>query len=142
MTDSTTDNQESNSLTISSSSTCFGKQNSGNNAFSFLMSSLKETEIWKENAVSKDRTSRAQKAQGNRRKAPFYKVLQGMPIAVDAFNYGKIPDVTAYFLTFVSQENVLWNNTNSSPKSCSLRSLYKPVISLEKWTDILLTRNC
>jgi len=34
-----------------------------------------------------------------RRAAPFYKVMQGMPIAVDAFRYGKIPGVTAYLLT-------------------------------------------
>lgn len=78
------------------------KEDPGNNAFSFLMSSLKETEKWKETVVSKDKLSRPQKPQGNRRKAPFYKVLQGMPIAVDAFNYGRIPDVAAYFLTFVS----------------------------------------
>lgn len=36
-----------------------------------------------------------------RRAAPFYKVMQGMPIAVDAFRYGKIPGVTAYLLTYV-----------------------------------------
>jgi len=33
------------------------------------------------------------------KKAPFFKVLEGMPIAVDAFQYGAIPDVEAYFLT-------------------------------------------
>jgi hypothetical protein len=70
----------------------------GNNAFSILMSSGKETEAWKE--VSIDKTSGPKKGSG-RRKAPFYKVLQGMPIAVDAFNFGEIPGVTAYFLTSV-----------------------------------------
>jgi len=44
-----------------------------------------------------------------RRPAPFYKVIQGMPIAVDAFRYGKIPGVTAYLLTWVSQSH---NRTN------------------------------
>lgn len=48
-----------------------------------------------------DKSFRSRLSNGNRRKAPFYKVLQGMPIAVDAFKYGAIPGVTAYFLTFV-----------------------------------------
>lgn len=66
------------------------------NAFSVLMTTNKENAIWKE-AVEAE-TSTFKKNKG-RRKAPFFKVLQGMPIAIDAFRYGKIPGVTAYFLT-------------------------------------------
>lgn len=67
--------------------------------FSMLMTSHKENEAWKEAAVAEDRNFRPTKANGGRRMAPFYKVLQGMPIAVDAFRYGSIPGVNAYFLT-------------------------------------------
>ena len=63
------------------------------------MSSHKENNAWKEAETVEDRSFRATKANGGRRKAPFYKVLQGMPIAVDAFRYGEIPGVTSYFLT-------------------------------------------
>ncbi len=60
-----------------------------------------------------DRTFRPNNSNGSRRNAPFYKVLQGMPIAVDAFKYGAIPGVTAYFLTFV-QLHVAFIAQNSS----------------------------
>ena len=63
------------------------------------MSSHKENNAWKEAEAVENRSFRPTKANGGRRKAPFYKVLQGMPIAVDAFRYGEIPDVTSYFLT-------------------------------------------
>lgn len=74
-------------------------QSGSSNAFSVLMTSHKENEAWKEASVAEDRNFRPNKGNGGRRPAPFYKVLQGMPIAVDAFRYGIIPGVTAYFLT-------------------------------------------
>lgn len=78
-----------------------------NNAFSILMSSEKETEAWKEASIDNNKNSSGGPPQtgtttSGRRKVPFYKVLQGMPIAVDAFNFGKIQGVTAYFLTSVA----------------------------------------
>ena len=92
------------------------------NAFSFLMSRNKEYEAWKEateaensrltsnvKSSTKRKSKNGQQGKVNekpgvsngRRHAPFYKVMQGMPIAVDAFRYGKIPGVTAYLLTCV-----------------------------------------
>lgn len=70
--------------------------------FSKLMNSHKENEAWKEATIAEDRNFRPTKANGGRRQAPFYKVMQGMPIAVDAFRYGAIPGVTAYFLTLAT----------------------------------------
>ena len=72
---------------------------STSNAFSVLMTSHSTKQAWIEADSHEDRSFKPTKANGGRRKAPFYKVLQGMPIAVDAFRYGSIPGVTAYFLT-------------------------------------------
>ncbi|KZT07260.1 DRMBL-domain-containing protein [Laetiporus sulphureus 93-53] len=86
-----------------------------------LMSSYKENEAWKEASAADDRNFRPTKGNGGRRKAPFYKIMQGMPIAVDAFRYGTIPGVTAYFLTHAHSDHYtnLSSNWKAGPIYCS-----------------------
>lgn len=101
---------------------CSNKQKrSESNAFSILMTSNRDNEAWKEAAVAEEKSFRVGKANGGRRKAPFYKVMQGMPIAVDAFRYGTIPGVTAYFLTHAHSDHYtnLSSTWQSGPIYCS-----------------------
>ncbi|TFY72280.1 hypothetical protein EVG20_g712 [Dentipellis fragilis] len=90
-------------------------------AFSVLMSSHQENEAWKEASLAEDRNFRPTKGNGGRRKAPFYKVMTGMPIAVDAFRYGAIPEVTAYFLTHAHSDHYtnLSSKWKAGPIYCS-----------------------
>ncbi|KLO08694.1 DRMBL-domain-containing protein [Schizopora paradoxa] len=79
------------------------------------MSSHDEKAAWEEAQQAEDRNVKPTKANGGRRNAPFYKVLQGMPIAVDAFRYGAIPNVTAYFLTHAHSDH--YTNLSSNWKN-------------------------
>ncbi|KAJ7066388.1 DRMBL-domain-containing protein [Mycena amicta] len=96
------------------------------------MNTRKELAVWNEAEVAE--ASRATKK--NRRKAPFYKVMEGMPIAVDAFRYGSIPGVTAYFLTHAHSDH--YTNLSSSwkhgPIYCSeeTASLIIHILSVDK----------
>lgn len=88
------------------------------NAFSVLMSSRKANDAWEEAEMDEGRPT---KANGGRRKAPFFKVMQGMPIAVDAFCYGAIPGVTSYFLTHAHSDHYtsLSSTWHAGPIYCS-----------------------
>ncbi|KAI0060674.1 DRMBL-domain-containing protein [Artomyces pyxidatus] len=105
----------------SSSAAGYSRGKASSNAFSVLMSSHKENEAWKEATIAEDRNFRPTKGNGGRRKAPFYKVMTGMPIAVDAFRYGSIPGVTAYFLTHAHSDHYtnLSSNWKAGPIYCS-----------------------
>ncbi|KAL5492089.1 PSO2 [Sanghuangporus weigelae] len=107
-------------------------------AFSVLMSgnSLRERAAWEEARKAEDRNFRPTKNE--RRKAPFYKVLTGMPIAVDAFRYGSIPGVEAYFLTHAHSDHYtnLSSNWKNGPIYCSetTANLIVHMLSVErKW---------
>ncbi|KIR42093.1 DNA cross-link repair 1A protein [Cryptococcus deuterogattii 99/473] len=90
----------------------------GPNAFSLLMSGHKEHEQWKDAEADLRRDG---KRFAGRRRAPFYKVLTGMPVAVDAFRYGAIPGVTAYLLTHAHSDHYtnLSKSWNNGPIYCS-----------------------
>ncbi|KAG9312825.1 DNA cross-link repair protein pso2/snm1 [Chiua virens] len=118
------DVQESNATSVQ---TCVKPENSHSstlikrqrdNLYNVLMNSHKENESWIEADASVDNF---RLTRGNRRKAPFYKVLQGMPIAVDAFCYGSIPGVTAYFLSHAHSDHYtnLGSKWQNGPIYCS-----------------------
>ena len=68
----------------------------GSSAFSKLMSGNAESSAWADAAAAAT-ASRGKPA--HKRTCPFYKIMPGFSICVDAFRYGAVKDCNAYFLS-------------------------------------------
>ena len=80
------------------------KGDTGGSAFTKLMSGHAEDMAWAE-AASNEKDSRGKPAY--QRTCPFYKIMPGMYICVDAFRYGKVDGQNAYFLSHFHSDHYI-----------------------------------
>ncbi|GAC92725.1 hypothetical protein PHSY_000280 [Pseudozyma hubeiensis SY62] len=94
-------------------------------AFTVLMKSHSESKQWATaDAVEAANYRGKARSRPDARTAPFYKALEGMPLTVDAFRFGKIEGCRGYFLTHFHSDHYggMTANWNHGPIYCSLTS--------------------